>query len=73
MQYDQKSLTSNVIYELISFLSAVLSLKKETGIFCLSKKGKERREGHSCKLDSNKAVWHTSLGIEYNGSSSAIL
>ena len=30
--------------------------------FCKNSMRRREKEGHSCKLDSNKAVWHTSLG-----------
>ena len=36
--------------------------KERLSLLRHEKKKKRKKEGHSCKLDSNKAVWHTSLG-----------
>ena len=66
MSFFLKSDYEYIVYTLYILLvcsTTIIMYKKISLEFCKNSMRRRReKEGHSCKLDSNKAVWHTSLG-----------
>ena len=67
MSFFLKSDYEYIVYTLYILLvcsTTIIMYKKISLEFCKNSMRRRReKEGHSCKLDSNKAVWHTSLGM----------